>query len=395
MILMARREEQGKRVERALRDAGGEATFIACDVGDHDSVTRAVSQAADTYGAIHVLFNNAGGGAGSRFPNEPNAEWQRVIHTNLTGTFYVSQAVWPHLVAAGGGAVVNMSSLAAQRGFSSRMQDEFGTTSASYYAAKAGVDALTRYMAGRRWARQHPRQLRAARPDPDARRDRGQRATTPTADDTSSRRCSISRRSFRGQGIHATSPTSCSSYRAKSPASSPARSSTSTAGSRRRSDVHRSCERDQQHRRRALAPLNALGRRSRSERGAACGEPRHRTRTPLNALGHQVAVFEQSQRVRLASSPNYELLRAVSKTESHVFGQSTERGAATVRWNYDLACRRRSTWAANRRGLCERHLMASSRATTFDSAGGVNDCWPRGIHTMTGFSKGYSASTRA
>ena len=148
VILMARREEQGKRVERALRDAGGEATFIACDVGDHDSVTRAVSQAADTYGAIHVLFNNAGGGAGSRFPNEPNAEWQRVIHTNLTGTFYVSQAVWPHLVAAGGGAVVNMSSLAAQRGFSSRMQDEFGTTSASYYAAKAGVDALTRYMAG-------------------------------------------------------------------------------------------------------------------------------------------------------------------------------------------------------------------------------------------------------
>ena len=148
VILMARREEQGKRVERTLRDAGGEATFIACDVGDHDSVTRAVSQAADTYGAIHVLFNNAGGGAGSRFPNEPNAEWQRVIHTNLTGTFYVSQAVWPHLVAAGGGAVVNMSSLAAQRGFSSRMQDEFGTTSASYYAAKAGVDALTRYMAG-------------------------------------------------------------------------------------------------------------------------------------------------------------------------------------------------------------------------------------------------------
>ena len=148
VILMARREEQGKRVERALRDAGAEATFIACDVGDNDSVTRAVSQAADTYGAIHVLFNNAGGGAGSRFPNEPNAEWQRVIHTNLTGTFYVSQAVWPHLVAAGGGAVVNMSSLAAQRGFSSRMQDEFGTTSASYYAAKAGVDALTRYMAG-------------------------------------------------------------------------------------------------------------------------------------------------------------------------------------------------------------------------------------------------------
>ena len=148
VILMARRAEQGQAVAAAIRDAGGEATFIPCDVGDDESVRSAVAQAAEVYGAINVLFNNAGGGSGSQFPDEPNSEWHRVINTNLTGTFYVSRAVWPHLVAAGGGAVVNMSSLAAQRGFSSRMQDEFGTTSASYYAAKAGVDALTRYMAG-------------------------------------------------------------------------------------------------------------------------------------------------------------------------------------------------------------------------------------------------------
>ena len=148
VVLMARREEQGEAVAQGIRDAGGEATFIRCDVGDDESVVQAVAQAAEVYGGINVLFNNAGGGGGSQFPNEPNAEWHRVVNTNLTGTFYVSRAVWPHLVAAGGGAVVNMSSLAAQRGFSSRMQDEFGTTSASYYAAKAGVDALTRYMAG-------------------------------------------------------------------------------------------------------------------------------------------------------------------------------------------------------------------------------------------------------
>ena len=148
VVLMARREEQGEAVAQGIRDAGGEATFIRCDVGDDESVVQAVAQAAEVYGGIDVLFNNAGGGGGSQFPNEPNAEWHRVVNTNLTGTFYVSRAVWPHLVEAGGGAVVNMSSLAAQRGFSSRMQDEFGTTSASYYAAKAGVDALTRYMAG-------------------------------------------------------------------------------------------------------------------------------------------------------------------------------------------------------------------------------------------------------
>lgn len=148
VVLMARRAVQGEAVVQEIREAGGEAVFIPCDVGDADSVAGAVEQAAAAYGEVHLLFNNAGGGAGSHFPNEPHDEWLRVINVNLTGTFYVSQAVWPHIVAAGGGAVVNMSSLAAQRGFSPRMQDEFGTTSASYYAAKAGVDALTRYMAG-------------------------------------------------------------------------------------------------------------------------------------------------------------------------------------------------------------------------------------------------------
>ncbi|MBD16416.1 MAG: hypothetical protein CMJ72_14860 [Planctomycetaceae bacterium] len=148
VILMARREAEGAAVAESISAAGGEATFIACDVGNHGSVTSAVDQAAKVHGRIDVLFNNAGGGAGSSFPNEPIDEWQRVIHTNLTGTFYVSQAVWPHIVAAGGGAVVNMSSLAAQRGFSPKMKEAFGATSSSYYAAKAGVDALTRYMAG-------------------------------------------------------------------------------------------------------------------------------------------------------------------------------------------------------------------------------------------------------
>ena len=148
VALMARREEQGKAVEEAIRAEGGDATFIACDVRDNDSVEKAVAGVVDSYGRIDVLFNNAGGGAGNRFPNEPNEEWLRVIDVNLTGTFYVSQAVWPHIVAAGGGAVVNMSSLAAQRGFSPAMAEAYGATSASYYAAKAGVDALTRYMAG-------------------------------------------------------------------------------------------------------------------------------------------------------------------------------------------------------------------------------------------------------
>ena len=148
VILMARREEQGQAVASAIRDEGGEVTFISCDVGDEDSVESAIAEAAGTYGAIHILFNNAGGGGRGHFPDEPTEEFSRVINVNLNGTFYVSRAAWPHIVAAGGGAVVNMSSLAAQRGASPKMHEMFGSTSASYWAAKAGVDARTRYMAG-------------------------------------------------------------------------------------------------------------------------------------------------------------------------------------------------------------------------------------------------------
>ena len=148
VILLARREEQGQAVASAIRDEGGEVTFISCDVGDEDSVESAIAEAAGTYGAIHILFNNAGAGGRGHFPDEPTEEFSRVINVNLNGTFYVSRAAWPHIVAAGGGAVVNMSSLAAQRGASPKMHEMFGSTSASYWAAKAGVDALTRYMAG-------------------------------------------------------------------------------------------------------------------------------------------------------------------------------------------------------------------------------------------------------
>ena len=148
VLLLARRKQESLKVQNSINKEGGEATFIPCDVSNVDSVETAVTEAAKTYGAIHILFNNAGGGGGGDFPNSSTEEWNHVINVNLNGTFYVSRAVWPHLVEAGGGAVVNMSSLAAQRGFSPRMYDEFGTTAPSYYAAKAGVDALTRYMAG-------------------------------------------------------------------------------------------------------------------------------------------------------------------------------------------------------------------------------------------------------
>jgi len=148
VILMARREEQGQKVAESIRKEGGTAVFFACDVSDNEAVLKTVAKAAAVHGRIDILFNNAGGGSGGQFPTEPIEDFMRVIRINLGGTLNVSQAVWPHLVAAGGGAVVNMSSLAAQRSFTPKMYKDFGAPSSSYFAAKSGIEGLTRFMAG-------------------------------------------------------------------------------------------------------------------------------------------------------------------------------------------------------------------------------------------------------
>ena len=149
VALLARREKEGGEVEASIKEDGGEALFVRCDVSDRAQVDSAVRKVVDEYGRIDVLFNNAGGGARGNFPEEDDEGWNRVLAVNLTGTFYVCRAVWPHMVEGGGGRIVNMSSVAAVRGFSKPMYDWVGRApSASYYAAKAGVDAFTRYIAG-------------------------------------------------------------------------------------------------------------------------------------------------------------------------------------------------------------------------------------------------------
>ncbi len=148
VAILARREKEGHAVESSIRDDGGEALFVRCDVSDSEQVNSAVRTVLDKYGRIDALFNNAGGGDRGNFPNENDDAWDRVLSVNLTGTFYMCRAVWPHMINAGGGRIVNMSSVAAVRGFSKKMYDLVGRyPSASYYAAKAGVDAFTRYAA--------------------------------------------------------------------------------------------------------------------------------------------------------------------------------------------------------------------------------------------------------
>jgi NAD(P)-dependent dehydrogenase (short-subunit alcohol dehydrogenase family) len=150
VVLLARREPEGYAVQQAIREAGGEACFIPCDVSDRSAVDAAVATTIDRYGRLQVLFNNAGAGARATFPEESDEEWERVLRVNLTGTFLMCRAAWPHLIASGGGVIINMSSFAAVAGMGEAMRElaQVSPPSASYSAAKAGIEGFTRYLAG-------------------------------------------------------------------------------------------------------------------------------------------------------------------------------------------------------------------------------------------------------
>jgi NAD(P)-dependent dehydrogenase (short-subunit alcohol dehydrogenase family) len=128
--------EVGSATEAELRSVG-ECRFVPCDVTDDDSVRGAVEQAVATYGRLDAAFNAAGidGEHGKRVADSTMANWERVIAVDLTGTFSCMRHQLPHIVEAGGGAIVNCASVAGLRA---------APKVSAYTAAKHGVVGLTK-----------------------------------------------------------------------------------------------------------------------------------------------------------------------------------------------------------------------------------------------------------
>jgi len=92
-----------------------------CDVGDREAVGKMVADAAARLGGIDVLVNNAGIGGPTAAVHELDpADWDSVLRVNLTGTFDVTRHAIPHLIRAGGGSIINMSSAAGRFGYPNR-----------------------------------------------------------------------------------------------------------------------------------------------------------------------------------------------------------------------------------------------------------------------------------
>jgi cyclopentanol dehydrogenase len=114
VVVASRTAVEGEATVALIRESGGEATFVATDVGKSNDVRRLIDQTIATYGGINALVNNAGiGGEGTLLLESSEENWDNVLDTNLKGTFLTMRYAIPHMLAAGGGSVVNISSVLA------------------------------------------------------------------------------------------------------------------------------------------------------------------------------------------------------------------------------------------------------------------------------------------
>ena len=129
--------ETAEAVAAEIRDGGGRAVGLACDVTNEEAREALVKGALDAFGKVSILVNNAGGGGPKPF-DMPLSTFVWAYELNVFSTFRLSQLCAPHMEAAGGGAVLNVSSMAGENR---------NVRMTSYASSKAAVNHLTRNMA--------------------------------------------------------------------------------------------------------------------------------------------------------------------------------------------------------------------------------------------------------
>jgi 3-oxoacyl-[acyl-carrier protein] reductase len=125
----------------AIKEAGGRAETVTTDIASMTSCTAMADKAVQAFGKIDILVNNAalyGGLKGARFEQLDEAQWDAVMNINVKGLWQCCKAVVDPMRAAGGGSIINISSLAAVYGLPYGMD---------YVASKAAVIGMTRAMA--------------------------------------------------------------------------------------------------------------------------------------------------------------------------------------------------------------------------------------------------------
>ena len=138
-VLVADLTEEGcKSRVQALERTGGKASHCTVNVTQRESIENLLATALKQTGRVDILVNSAGVNAGSSFLDATDADWDRVLTINLKAVFQACQVFARHMVAAGGGSIVNIGSVTSHLPLSRVF---------AYAASKAGVLNLTRNVA--------------------------------------------------------------------------------------------------------------------------------------------------------------------------------------------------------------------------------------------------------
>jgi NAD(P)-dependent dehydrogenase (short-subunit alcohol dehydrogenase family) len=138
VVVAARSAGQVESVARDLVGAGLPARAVACDVTDPEAVGRLVAETESHFGSAEILINNAGVSSSAPLKSLELEEWNRMLAVNATGTYLVTRAFLPGMLAAGWGRIVNVASVAGRAG---------APYVSAYAASKHAVVGFTRSVA--------------------------------------------------------------------------------------------------------------------------------------------------------------------------------------------------------------------------------------------------------
>ncbi len=156
LVLCARRQERCQQAAEDFRKLGVKVLAVGCDVRSPAEVQQLVDVVVQGLGRIDVLVNNAGIAWGAPVEEMTLGDWNKVIETNLTGTFLCSQAVGKVMIRQGRGKIINIASVAGIAGAPADFQ------AIGYHASKGGVISFTKDLACK-WA-QHDINVNAIAP---------------------------------------------------------------------------------------------------------------------------------------------------------------------------------------------------------------------------------------
>jgi NAD(P)-dependent dehydrogenase (short-subunit alcohol dehydrogenase family) len=145
LVLCARKKERCAEAAESLRSHGVQTVALGCDVREKAAIQQVVEETLDKFGRVDILINNAGVSWGAPVEEMTLEQWDKVLSTNLTGTFLFCQAVVRAMAAQGSGKIINIASVAGLGGASAELQ------AIGYHASKGGVIAFTKDLACK-WA---------------------------------------------------------------------------------------------------------------------------------------------------------------------------------------------------------------------------------------------------